>query len=401
MLHALEAGSITPPLARFVAEVTTARCAVYTSFGWGAAAGRLPYLPRVRSGQAVLSPARWLLAGSDLPAVTALTAPGGRRSCTPGGRGGTPTAVVLCEGELCLPLDLDHRLHRAMLRARLGRAHQVELREAPSPATWPGSAAPTSSCYRCGWPAPGPNRTWQPPTPPRPVARNAGDLPGISAWLHAEIPGHPGRQDRMTRRPFAHLFEGWGVWPAAVVVLPPPRDDPPRRRTAPQPLPAPGHARLSTGLPPHGLAGGPCLRERGLVPGLRLATYHPETARFGHSDAMAAAEEVFAADSAAALAQITTATRTGIPAGAGGRQPRHLASSFAPTPTQGLRWLIDVLPHEPARPERSVRDATLELADPVRRPAGIVRPARRGERGGSLGPAAPRWRPTVPASPGS
>ena len=364
VLHALEAGSITPPLARFVAEVTTARCAVYTSFGWGAAA-RLPYLPRVRSGQAVLSPARWLLAGSDLPSRDADCPRWEEELHAWRARRHVPTAVVLCEGELCLPLDLDHRLHRAMLRARLGRAHQVELREAPSPGdlAWIGRAHEFLLPLRLASPRPEPHR--QPPTPPRPVARDAGHLPGISAWLHAEIPGHPGRQDEILTDHLPHLFEGWDGpplwWFSRHREMTRPDDEQHLNLYLRLATPAeygPAAARVGRWAA--------CLRERGLVPGLRLATYHPETARFGHSDAMAAAEEVFAADSAAALAQITTATRTGIPAQAlAAASLAGLASSFAPTPTQGLRWLIDVLPHEPARPERSVRDATLELADPV------------------------------------
>jgi len=80
---------------------------------------------------------------------------------------------------------------------------------------------------------------------------------------------------------------------------------------------------------------------------------------------MAAAEEVFAADSAAAIAELTTAARTGTRAQAlTAASLADLACSFAPTPAEGLRWLLDTMPHEPARPERSLRDTALELADP-------------------------------------
>ncbi|MGH3930563.1 MAG: thiopeptide-type bacteriocin biosynthesis protein, partial [Pseudonocardiaceae bacterium] len=46
------------------------------------------------------------------------------------------------------------------------------------------------------------------------------------------------------------------------------------------------------------------LRRRGLIGQVQLDTYYPETGRFGAGAAMAAAEWVFATDSAAAIAQL-------------------------------------------------------------------------------------------------
>ncbi|MGH3811560.1 MAG: lantibiotic dehydratase, partial [Pseudonocardiaceae bacterium] len=54
------------PLARFLAEVASARCGVYGPFDFGAAR-TLPFLPRVRYGRTVLASARWLLVADDLP----------------------------------------------------------------------------------------------------------------------------------------------------------------------------------------------------------------------------------------------------------------------------------------------------------------------------------------------
>jgi thiopeptide-type bacteriocin biosynthesis protein len=51
------------------------------------------------------------------------------------------------------------------------------------------------------------------------------------------------------------------------------------------------------------------LRDHGLVTQVSWDTYYPETARFGGEAAMGAAEEFFAADSAAAVAQGTAAAR--------------------------------------------------------------------------------------------
>jgi hypothetical protein len=75
-MHALNLRTHTPPLARFVTELSHALCAQVTAFDWDAAA-RLPFLPRMRYGRTVLPP------------------PGGGwtpPSCPPGrpaGRGGT------------------------------------------------------------------------------------------------------------------------------------------------------------------------------------------------------------------------------------------------------------------------------------------------------------------------
>ncbi len=364
VLHALEAGLQTPPLARFLAEVTTGRCAVYGAFDWAAAA-RLPYLPRVRYGRSVLSPARWLLTAGDLPARTA-TMPEWETALDAWRRRlRAPAAVVLCQSDLRLPLDLDHPAHRALLRARLGRAGQVELREAPAPAdlAWLGRAHELLIALRLVRPRPaGP----QPRTVPLPraVARDAGHLPGRSPWLYAQIHGHPDRQDEILTDHLPRLFDRW--------------DDPPlwwfrRHREMTRPdleqhlclylrLPTPERYAAAAARVAEWAAD---LRDRGLVPQLHLGTYHPETGRYGHGAAMAAAEEAFAVDSAAALAQIEMAARTDMPPAAlTAAGQLDLAVSYASTPREGLRWLIDHLPQEQGWLERSLRDVALLLADP-------------------------------------
>jgi thiopeptide-type bacteriocin biosynthesis protein len=80
---------------------------------------------------------------------------------------------------------------------------------------------------------------------------------------------------------------------------------------------------------------------------------------------MAAAEEVFAADSVAALAQIRLAVRTGLPPEAVTAAGLvDLAASYAETPAAGLHWLIDQLPQEQGKLDQKLRDAALRLADP-------------------------------------
>lgn len=112
--HALEAGVHSPPLMRFLAEITTARSAVYTAFDFGAAA-HLPYLPRARYKR-IVEPAL----GRALHYVCE---PGEffqhERCGTDHGRKCTPAAR--CGGG---PIHRCRRTHRGYA-ARHGRSHSA------------------------------------------------------------------------------------------------------------------------------------------------------------------------------------------------------------------------------------------------------------------------------------
>jgi lantibiotic biosynthesis protein len=361
VLHALEAGTATPPLARFLAEITTARCSNYQAFGWGAAA-RLPYLPRLRHGRTVLSPARWLLNAADLAPRTVSRSEWEAALATWRRRLRVPTSVVLCEVDLRLPLDLDRPLHRGLLRSRLDRAGSVELREAPSSAdlAWVGRAHEFLLPLRIAHPQ---RAAGRPLTTPTADLRDADHLPGDSPWLHVRVHGHPARQNDILTGYLPRLFATW--------------DDPllwwfARHRDTTRPdsdqylalyvrLPSPGHYGAAASRVGAWAA---CLRADGLVPGIELAGYRPETGRYGHGPAMAAAESVFAADSAAALAQIELAVRTGIPAEAVTAAGFiNLASSWAATTDEGLRRLATELPQEQGCLDTTLRNATFRLTD--------------------------------------
>ncbi|WUH92258.1 lantibiotic dehydratase [Streptomyces sp. NBC_00433] len=362
VLHALEAGAATPPLARFLSEITTARCANYQTFDWGAAS-RLPYLPRLRHGRAVLSPARWLLNATDLAPRTASASVWDASLAAWRSRLRAPAAVVLCEVDLRLPLDLDRPLHRALLRSRLDRTGGVELREAPSSAdlAWVGRAHEFLLPLRLARPR---GAAGRPRPVSNPVRRDAEHLPSASPWLHVRIHGHPDRQNDILTGYLPRLFAGW--------------DEPPlwwftrhRDTTRPDsaqhlalyvPLASPGHYGAAADRVGAWAAD---LRADGLVPGIELAGYRPQTGRYGHGTAMTAAESVFAADSTAALTQIELAVRTGIPAEAVTAAGLvDLASSYAATSAEGLRLLTTELPQEHGRVDTALRDATFRLADP-------------------------------------
>lgn len=320
-------------------------------------------LPRVRHGRAVLASARWLLVADDLLAPGCAMPAWEKTLSAWRGRWRVPSAVELCEGELRLPLDLDERLHRVLLRTRLDRAGRVELREAgdQSDLAWVGRACEFLVPLTLVRPQAAGDR---PRTAlPATVARGDALLPGNSALLHAQLFGHPMRFDeiltdhlpRLLTDVTNHMVSWWFL----------------RHYDTTQPdtdhhlglylrLPGPGDYGAAAMLLANWVAE---LSALGLLAQLNLGTYQPQNGRYGHGTAMAV-QDVFAADSAAALAEITMATRAGIPSQAiTAASLADLAACLATVPEAGWRWLIDLLPQEQGRLERSLRDATLQLVD--------------------------------------
>jgi lantibiotic biosynthesis protein len=289
------------PLARFLCEVSTATAAPCTPLSWGPLAEGLPFLPRVRAGRVILSPARWNLTSDDLPSPAA----GDwarhfdqfRRSRR------IPDSVRLGDDDVLLRVNLTEPSHLALVRRHLDRAGTAVLTEDTGDCGWIGGRAheivvPLASA-----------------DPPRPLARTIrpgrtwhgpGHLPGASTWLQASIFGHPGRH--------VGLLTGWlpgllGQWTHG------PADGWWFIRSA---TPAP-HLRIRLPLH-HPGAYGPAARtlgewtrslhDAGLLADVTLGTYRPETGRYGTGPAMAAAEAVFAADSAFTVAHLSTAAST-------------------------------------------------------------------------------------------
>ncbi|MET9959470.1 lantibiotic dehydratase [Streptomyces sp. NPDC006326] len=342
VLHALEPRVLTPPLVRFLAEVSGARRTVWRLPEWGAAA-RLPYLPRLRHGRTVLAPARWLLVAAQLPGPSAERLVWEEAFDHWRTRQKLPARVVLVETEMRLPLDLNVPLHRELLRARLNKAREVEVREAPSPAA--GSMSPSAGGFM--------GRAHEfltvlhstAATAARrvalPVLMPVAELPGASRTVRARLYGHRDRQDEILTEHLPRLLAGWQVAPPWWFTR---HRDHASHLTLVLRLPdqaAYGHATERLG------AWADELRRQQLASGLDLTTHQPQNARFGHGPARAAAELVFAADSAAALAQIAYAVRTGTPVEAlTAVSLADLATAFAPTPGDGWSWLAAHLPRE-------------------------------------------------------
>ncbi|MCZ4603496.1 lantibiotic dehydratase [Streptomyces sp. Lzd4kr] len=362
VLHALEGGTQTPPLARFLAEVANARCAAYKPFDFGAGA-RLPFLPRVRYRRTILTQARWLLMGDDLPGRKASTEEWGRAFDAWCDRLRVPYRVAMIEYDQRLPLDLTHPAHRRALRAQLDNARRLELREVPDSDAhgWIGRAHEV--WISLGRTEPEGDDTPQPRSAtPAPARRH---LPGVGDILHAQLHAHPHRYDEILRQHLPRLLAAFG-------------DSPPtwwftRHRDLSRPD-ADQYLDLTLHLPDgaygiatvHTHAWADTLHAHGLASGLVLAAYQPQTGRFGYETAMDVAHQVFAADSAAALAQIQLTEHTGAftPQALAAASALNLVTHLAPSTAEAEEWLVRNLPQGQGRLNRTLRSQVLELAAP-------------------------------------
>ncbi|MFB6724812.1 lantibiotic dehydratase [Kribbella sp. NPDC056345] len=332
-MHALNLNTHTPPLARFLTELSRAQCTAVTTFDWGAAAA-MPFLPRVRYGRTVLSPARWRLEPTELPGRSkswiewdcALSQWQARRRL--------PQHVYLTEGDRLLALDLDQTGHRVLLREHLNRATAV-LTEATAITGWcEGRAHEVVVALRAtkppSWPRlPRPTRT-------RIIGRDQGQVPAKSPVLLASLYGDIRRQDTILARHLPDLLEQLGqpLWWYV------------RFRDPDQ------HLRLRFALPDPGAFGQVAatvsswseqLHHSGLLREVRYSTSYPETGRWGAGRAWNAAEEVFRADSRALLTQLlqpSTPHRRALVAA----HSVAIACAFRGSTKAGMQWLVDHIP---------------------------------------------------------
>ncbi|WP_216216928.1 lantibiotic dehydratase [Amycolatopsis aidingensis] len=375
--HALETTVFTPPLVRFIAELATARSAVWGPFDFGAAR-TLPFLPRIRAGRSVLAPARWLLDSADLPGPRAEPRDWQDALAAWRHRWRVPAQVVLCEGEQRLPLDLEDPTQLSLLRTRLRRGTEVELRETARPADqeWIGRAAefvvPLTTTH--------PDRTRAMPRtgPTRSTGtddRNASrpHLPMTSTLLMAQVDGHPQRFDTILTTHLPQLRDR--IRDAAVRTW--------FRRHHDTTRPESDHylqlwVRL-TSTDQYGTVAAQIaewtaeLRQAALAAHLRFDTAWTQPGKYGTD--LPAAEQVFATDSAAALAQLGLVQDAHLPNPVvAAVSMADLATALAPTPHQGWRWLTTVLGQQHGPTDPTLREHALHLAKHLGHPTHEPRP---------------------------
>ncbi|MGH4028782.1 lantibiotic dehydratase [Actinomycetota bacterium Odt1-20B] len=360
LLNAVDLGLHSHPLTRFLAEAPVALVVPCTGFLWGTAASNLPFLPALRHGRTVLSPARWLLDRDDLPDASApwpawdeaLT-----RWCNDMH---LPQHVYLSEADQRLALDLTEPSHRALLRAHLDRSAQAILHPAPAPQAlgWINGRAHEAVIPLIAEQNRAPVRTGT-----HVAEREHGHLPGNGDRLSLTLHGRSDQQDAILMRYLPNLMSEPGALRCWFVRYPEPPD----------------HLRLRLVCVPGTLgalferigAWTERLREHRLITHTTVETYHPETARFGGPAAIDAAEEYFAADSAAALTQLAVLQTQGAL-----DRRALIAASLVDIATgllgdraKAMRWLIEHTRTAPTAPSRTVYRQAVDLVHA--HPAGL------------------------------
>ncbi|MFV2175540.1 lantibiotic dehydratase [Actinomadura sp. LOL_016] len=372
-LNAVEPVRHTHPMVRFLLEAPRAMSRPCAVFDWGAAAS-LPFLPALRYRRSILSPARWLLSATDLPEPSASTQAWDEALHTWRQDVGLPRHCYLGDGDQRIGVDLAEPAHRALLRTQLQRTGAMLLRATPEPAfpptpgaaDWWGAAVheivvplatadPTASAA----PSPGPPR-WLNTGHPVSV-RAHGRLPGSGGRIYLKLYCQPERQTAVLTRHLPRLLADLDTETYWFLRY---RDPDPhlRLRFLPQDATGEGLASATTAI----AAWSERLRREGLVGRVQWDTDFSETARFGGPVALDAAESYFAADSAAALAELAA---VGLKGGADTRALTaasllDLAIAFGPDAGTAMRWLIRHTRPAASAPPRWRYDQALALANP-------------------------------------
>jgi len=358
VFHALALQKQPPPLARFLAHLTRAFGATWHEFDWGPHAHRLPWLPRIRAGRSILSPARWRLTPADLADKTAwLPALNQWRH-----RWGCPDIIELRDADRTLRMDLTEPAHLAHLRTHLARHGEAVLTETVASAAEYGwldghaheVAIPLS---RTGPPAP------PVPTEAMPLVSNhhPSHLPAApgSVWLYAKLHTHPARLNDIIAAHLPRLMstlDGEPEW-WFVRYRSPAETDHLRLR-----IHTPDQRRRAAHLAAVGTWAQHLLSE-GVIGRAVFDTYQPEIGRYGSGEAMRAAEAVFAADShtvSAALRLLPASMVHSAALVAIGMV--EIAEAFLGSRAEAVSWLIDHPTPTPAALDRGVSDQVVRWA---------------------------------------
>ncbi|WP_435281804.1 lantibiotic dehydratase [Streptomyces koelreuteriae] len=370
--HMLDTRLLAPAHVRLLHLLSVDHVRPLLGWDWGTARD-WPWLPAVRHGRTVLCRSRWLVRDADVLDRRTGFAAWSEALGEWRRRLRVPEVVEAGSGDRLLPLNLSRPADARLLREELRRDPGTPLHERPD-LTGDGTGWLTGphGTHTAEISVPllrrGPSAPAAPAITRRPLVRHGDDpavgLPGGS-WLYAKLYCPGPLQDTVLARHLPELLDA----------LPPGAD---RwffvRYADPDPhlrLRLHGDSRALYGevLPAlHDLAAD--LRRQRLVGRLVLDTYDPETERYGGTArTMEAAERVFHADSAAALAQLRLLDHARPPAAplsltAAGRA--QLAWHLVPgTPAERARRLLAIAPRdEHHRSFRDHRAEALRLVDP-------------------------------------
>ncbi|WP_164842752.1 lantibiotic dehydratase [Actinoplanes solisilvae] len=372
------------PLTRFLAEAPVALATPCSPVEWGPASKHLPFLPALRYGRTLLSPARWLLSDADLPDRTAVWQRWDKALTTWLETVGCPADVSLGVGDQALSLDLNEPAHRALLRDHLTRNPTALLRIIPDGDAWIGG-------HRHEVVIPLIATTLRPSAP-----RLAG--PTVDVRDHSIVPGSDHHYLKIYARPEQQTTILTSHLPSLLAEQP----DAGRwwflRHADPEP-----HLRIRiSGLPIEAVTGWTReLADADLTRRVQWDTDFGEPGRFGSPAAYQATTDVFAADSAAVLAQLAVTVRRAASdwRALTAASMVDLVTAVIGDPNQALRWLITrTRAHRPA-PSRQVYDEAIRLANPHDRCA--VAPMPGGEnlidRWAERRQALAAWRDRLPA----
>ncbi|GLZ09632.1 hypothetical protein Acsp03_70980 [Actinomadura sp. NBRC 104412] len=355
-----------PPLARLLVEIARSGTAAVSPFAWGAASC-LPFLPRVRYRRSVLCPARWRVPARALPFPGASEDEWARALDALRERLRLPVWVSVGEADRLLRLNLNEPMDRALL------CHQLEHAAKSGVST---VIAETSAPADHGWTHGRVHELVVPlasATPPAPVPATVtgavksrsgligvehGVFPGRDV-LSAHLYGDPDQYDEILDRHLPQLIGEVGepMWWFLRY-----RDRHPHLRLRLHPR-AEEYGATVVALGDWASD----LRRRGLVGELTLSTYRPEIVRYGSGPTMDAAEALFAADSAAALAQIALSRndRDIHAQSLTAASMIDLAAAMTGGQSTAMRWFLKRRPFRTRRPlpRERVRQA-VQLADP-------------------------------------
>lgn len=345
-----------PPTARLLFELARTHCPPAAVFDWGTAAS-MPFLPRIRLGRAVLAPARWRITAGTLPGPQA-----GHDEWTAAlrqlrDRLRLPEWVSAGPGDRQLRLSLDEPMDLAVLRAYLdssGGSAVLTESWSPDDHAWCGGRAHEIVIPLAATTPPGPPPKLLARSGPLPAAgREHGHLPGSGGVLSARLYSDPALFDLIVTRHLPDLTSGWDDLALWWFI----RYRDPRH-----------HLRLRLHAADCGQAAARAgqwaaeLCRQGLASDLVLDTYRPETGRFGTGPALAAAEALFAADSAAAAVQLSapgTADQCALTAAS----LADLAAALLGGRHTGMQWLAaHPAPAGPQPLDRDARRQALTLA---------------------------------------